>query len=381
MDRQKCGFGPDSTALSPQRLLYACRTLGVPDHDRCNGLAAERQVLCLVWPRNTDYVWDAPGPARFEARDVAPARPGALGWAVAAWRFWRAALAFRPAVALVYGYQDPVLLMLAFLLRARGTVVVSMNDSKFDDYGRRVLREALKALFLVPYHGILAATPRAADYVRFLGKRRVELYACAIDTDRVATAARRVFRETPFADRYFLVVARFVAKKNHSGLLDLYEAWLERTARPRPLKLVGYGELEAEIAERIAGSELLSRHVSVAGYRPAREMPEVMARALALLLPSVEEQFGIVVTEALASRVPVVLSPACGATLLVEDFVNGFVVDPGNAEGWVAALERMSAEPEWRRMSKRCPAAARRADIEVFLGALERLVLAVRSRT
>ena len=82
---------------------------------------------------------------------------------------------------------------LAFLLRARGTVVLSMNNSKFDDYGRRVVREALKALFLVPYQGILAATPRAADYVRFLGKRRVELYACAIDTGRVAAGSRRAF--------------------------------------------------------------------------------------------------------------------------------------------------------------------------------------------
>ena len=172
-----------SEALSPQRILYACRTLGVPDHDRCNGLAApERRVLCLVWPRNTDYVWDAPNAARFEALQVGPGRATRWAGCGAAWRFWGAALRFRPEVALVYGYQDPVLLVLAFLLRARGTVVLSMNDSKFDDYGRRVVREALKALFLVPYQGILAATPRAADYARFLGKRRVELYACAIDT-------------------------------------------------------------------------------------------------------------------------------------------------------------------------------------------------------
>ena len=365
----------------PERVLYACRTLGVPDHDRCNGLAAgERRVLCLVWPRNRDYIRDAPGRARFEAREVGPRRETPLGWARAAGRFWREALRFHPQVALVYGYQDPVLLVLAFLLRLRGTVVLSMNDSKFDDYGRRVLREPLKALFLVPYQGILAATPRAADYARFLGKRRVELYACAIDTARVAAGAQRAFRASPFEARYFLAVARFVPKKNHLALLDLYEAYLARAPRPRRLKLVGYGELEAEIAARIAGSELLARHVSVEGYRTAREMPEVMGGALALLLPSLEEQFGIVVTEALACGIPVVLSPACGATVLVRDFVNGFVVDPGNVEGWVAALERMGAEAEWRRMSGRCPAAAREADTEVFLGALERLDLAVRSK-
>ena len=103
-----------------------------------------------------------------------------------------------------------------------------------------------------------------------------------------------------------------------------------------------------------------------------------MGGALALLLPSVEEQFGIVVTEALAAGIPVVLSPACGATMLVRDFVNGFVVDPDNAEGWVEALERMGSEPEWRRMSGRCREAARGADVEIFLGALERLRAAVR---
>ncbi|HET9068717.1 MAG TPA: glycosyltransferase [Amaricoccus sp.] len=367
--------------MSPERILYACRTLGVPDHDRCNALARERQVLCLVWPRNTDYVWDAPGPARFEALEAAPARPGVLGWAGAAWRFWRAALRFRPRVALVYGYQDPVLLVLAVMLRARGSIVLSMNDSKFDDYGRRVLREALKALFLVPYQGILAATPRAADYVRFLGRGRVELYACAIDTGRVAAAARQAFAATPFAERDFLVVARFVAKKNHMALLDLYEAYLARAPSPRRLRLVGYGELEAAVAARVAGSDALQRFVRIEGYRPAAEMPAVMAGALALLLPSIEEQFGIVVTEALACGIPVILSPACGATLLVEDFVTGFVVDPANAEGWIEALERMGDEAAWRRMSARCPAAARRADTRVFVAALGRLAAAVEGRT
>ena len=86
------------------------------------------------------------------------------------------------------------------------------------------------------------------------------------------------------------------------------------------------------------------------------------------------------VTEALAAGVPVVLSPACGAAVLVGDFVNGFVIEPGNRDGWVEALERMGAEPEWRRMSGRCREAARGADIEVFVGALGRLEAAVRSR-
>ena len=85
----------------------------------------------------------------------------------------------------------------------------------------------------------------------------------------------------------------------------------------------------------------------------------MMGGALALLLPSVEEQFGIVVTEALSCGIPVILTPACGATVLVRDFVNGFVIDAANAEGWVEALERMSAEPEWRadeRALSRCVA-------------------------
>ena len=103
-------------------------------------------------------------------------------------------------------------------------------------------------------------------------------------------------------------------------------------------------------------------------------MPEVLGGALALLLPSVEEQFGIVVTEALSCGIPVVLSPACGATVLVRDFVNGFVIDAENAEGWTCALERMASEPDWTRMSGRCRTAARSADTDVFIAALERLV-------
>jgi hypothetical protein len=40
----------------------------------------------------------------------------------------------------------------------------------------------------------------------------------------------------------------------------------------------------------------------------------------------------------------------------------------------------MGSEPEWRRMSARCPAAARGADVGVFVGALGRLESAVRRK-
>lgn len=361
--------------LGGKRILYACRTLGVPDHDRCNRLAVRAgSVLCLVWPLNKDYIWDIPTPARFDSCQISLGPGTLVARAAGVARLWRSALRFRPDVVLIYGYQDPVLFGLALLHRLTGRVVLSLNDSKFDDYDRSLWREALKSVFLVPYHGILAASPRAAEYVRFLGKKRTELYRCAIDIERVRAGAAATFQETRFEDRHFVMLARFVRKKNHLALLDMYEAYLARSESPRMLKLVGYGELEGDIAARIASSALLSRYVSVAGYRDAAEIPRILGASLALLLPSLEEQFGIVATEALASGVPAIISPACGSAGLVQDFVNGFVIDPGNTEGWIRALELMSSQTDWTRMSAMCVSSAGMADTGVFEAAVARLI-------
>jgi len=67
------------------------------------------------------------------------------------------------------------------------------------------------------------------------------------------------------------------------------------------------------------------------GFKQYHELPEYYARAGAFVHASTTEQWGLVVNEAMASGLPVIVSNRCGcAADLVQEGVNGFTFDPTN---------------------------------------------------
>lgn len=362
------------TVGARKSIVYLCRTIGVPDHDRCNALAREGHRVTLIdWSGGSDYIWHLPDEALYTSIAI-PMRRDPIRFAGSIFTLMRRCLEARPELLLVYGYNDLALFIVALLWAALGTRVVSMNDSKFDDYRRNWLGDLIKVVMLAPYRAFVAATDRTADYLYYLTGRRSEVYHCAINVDRISAAARPAWDRTPFEERYFLMVGRFVEKKNHLLLLDHFERYATEVTRPRRLRLVGYGHMEALIRKRIEESPVLSSLVTVDGYVSAADMPGVLGGALALLLPSYEEQFGIVVTEALAARIPVVVSPACGAADLVDSDVNGYVISHRNAEGWVNAMRELGEDRQlWTRLSDNTEQHARLAHVTVFVNAVVRL--------
>jgi glycosyltransferase involved in cell wall biosynthesis len=114
----------------------------------------------------------------------------------------------------------------------------------------------------------------------------------------------------------FLFVGRIWEEK---GILELLQAIGDRY----PLTVVGDGPRLSELALRYP-------RVVFKGWLPPERVAQEMREALAVILPSVYlEAFGLVVAEALALGVPVVVSDRAGAASLVEHGVNGFVVDMG----------------------------------------------------
>jgi glycosyltransferase involved in cell wall biosynthesis len=112
----------------------------------------------------------------------------------------------------------------------------------------------------------------------------------------------------------FLFVGRIWEEK---GILELLQAIGER----HPLTVVGDGPRLTELAQRYP-------KVLFKGWLPPEQVAQEMRAARAVILPSIYlEAFGLVVAEALALGVPVVVSDRAGAASLVEQGVNGFVVD------------------------------------------------------
>jgi glycosyltransferase involved in cell wall biosynthesis len=358
--------------------------------DRCEAvgqrLGARAQVLAVeLASASQTYAWDASG-ALADAQKCT-LFPGEKGEDIGRWRRLKAlwgALRGSRQVFVGLPYSWPEVIVLSWMLRLTGTKVIMMTDSKFDDATRDVLFEAFKALVLMPYHAAIAAGRRQVQYLRFLRLRQRPILLgydmVSIARLRTEAAASRQGPATAWAERDFLFVGRFIPKKR---LLPMIEAYADYAARsraagvaPRRLVLVGSGPDEAQARARVA--ELgLEAGVVFHGFLQGAQIAAAMDRALALVLVSVEEQWGLVINEALALGLPIILSNQAGASdVLLANLRNGFGVEPGDHAGLVTAMERMAqSEAAWNAMVREAENLAPMGDVERFADAVEMLVL------
>jgi glycosyltransferase involved in cell wall biosynthesis len=86
------------------------------------------------------------------------------------------------------------------------------------------------------------------------------------------------------------------------------------------------------------------------GFKQYEELPEYYANAGAFIHASTTEQWGLVVNEAMASGLPVLVSNRCGcAADLVKEGVNGWTFDPTNEEQMADLMLRISSDEEQRK--------------------------------
>lgn len=129
-------------------------------------------------------------------------------------------------------------------------------------------------------------------------------------------------------------VGRFLRVKGVDLLLEGL-AQLPDTERPQVL-LVGDGPEKAALEALVRTSNL---PVVMPGFLPNDQLPELYAASDFFVLPSREEPWGVVVNEAAACGLPLLLSGKVGAAhdMLIPG-ENGLRVSPNTADGWAEAL-------------------------------------------
>ncbi len=90
------------------------------------------------------------------------------------------------------------------------------------------------------------------------------------------------------------------------------------------------------------------------GFRQINENPVFYALAEVFILPSLWEEWGLVVNEAMASGLPVIVSEAVGsAEDLVSNGENGFTFDPMNPGQLANSLDRLASDSNLRKRMSR----------------------------
>lgn len=158
----------------------------------------------------------------------------------------------------------------------------------------------------------------------------------AVDVEAIAAAAAA--NRTSSAGHRYIYVGQLIERKNVAGLLEAFAAV---HASSDTLTFVGSGNQECAL-RALAARLGVEPHVRFAGYVAQSNLGRALGAADTLVLPSVVEVWGLVVNEALASGLHVVVSDRAGVTRSVEGMTGVWVSGTDVSE--LAAAMRASRE-------------------------------------
>lgn len=252
----------------------------------------------------------------------------------------------------VPGWASPgALALLSFALDRRIPALL-MSDSTAHDEPRRRWKEAVKRRVVGLYSAALVGGAPHVEYAAALGMPRDRIFTGydVVDNDHFAhgAAAARDRGEALRAElglprRYFLASNRFIEKKNLPRLLRAFARYRAQAGEALwDLVLLGDGPLRPAL-EREVRSLGLEGCVHMPGFKQYDELPAYYGLAGAFVHASTTEQWGLVVNEAMAAGLPVIVSQRCGcAPDLVVHGENGFTFDPFDEAALAACLLRMA---------------------------------------
>lgn len=258
-----------------------------------------------------------------------------------------------PRIVVLGGYNHPAYWAGFWWARRRGRKVIVIVESHFLDRPRRRFTERFKRTLVSRCDAALVDGTRHRDYVASLGlpveaifvkngTGPVDLEFFRTEVDRLRPERESLCSRRGIPRRNFLYVGRFSPEKNIPVLLEAYRRVRAGGAGGWGLILVGDGPQRKEI-EGIVSSRGIP-DVWLPGFRQKEELPLYYSVSDALVLPSLSEPWGLVVIEAMAAGLPVLVSNRCGCFPdAVREGVNGFSFDPSDAGALSGRMETFAS--------------------------------------
>lgn len=250
--------------------------------------------------------------------------------------------AFGPDVIAPSGWHHPGALSALRWGLSHKVPVVVMSESSYRDHDRTWWREALKRRVVGRFSAGLVGGERHRDYLERLGMPRDRIYLGydVVDNAHFQTGAEQARRHAStrrdrlgLPETFFLASSRFTPKKNLPRLIEAFAQY--RRAAPTgawDLILLGDGPERPTVVEAME-EQGIREFVHLPGFKQYEELPDYYGLAGAFVHASTREEWGLVVNEAMAAGLPVLVSKHCGcAPDLVAEGENGYTFDPYDTE-------------------------------------------------
>jgi phosphatidylinositol alpha 1,6-mannosyltransferase len=231
--------------------------------------------------------------------------------------------------------------------RRLGLPVVAVFQTDLPSYARAYrlghAGEAIAWRWLRGIHNDCARTlaPSTVTATGLLGRgiNDVWLWGRGVDTARFDPARRSEQIRAQLAPGGELI-AGYVGRLATEKRVELL-AGISRLNGVR-LVIVGGGPAEPYLRQHVPGALFL-------GERRGDELAAIFASLDIFVHSGPYETFGQTLQEAAASGLPVIAPAAGGPLDLVDDGVTGYLVPPGDAHAFTAAVARLAADPAMRR--------------------------------
>ncbi len=189
-------------------------------------------------------------------------------------------------------------------------------------------------LLIIRAKGFLAVSIFAVEYFKSLGVKADKIYRFGYFRN-----VKKSFRNQLNTKIIQLIfVGQLIERKGITTLLEAMKI-VAKSKQSFHLTIIGTGELELFLKEFININQL-QNIVTLLGVINSENITDYIEKADLLILPSVFDGWGLVVNEALQSRVPVLVSDQCGAKELVIQNKNGLIFQHNNVESLTENLQK-----------------------------------------
>lgn len=152
------------------------------------------------------------------------------------------------------------------------------------------------------------------------------------------------------------------------GIIDLLDAW--KIFGPAKGELILIGRISSEMVDILKPYEPYFKHIP---FVPNHELKNYLSASTVFVLPSLEDGFGLVCSEAMACGLPVIATHNTGAAELIEDEINGYVVPIRSPQIIADKLEMLYRDREKAHVMG-CNAADKVRSMHDWAGYAEKLI-------
>lgn len=263
---------------------------------------------------------------------------------------WKALDDVNPDIVLVCEYIKTGYWAALFWAMKNRKKRIFWTETTAEDRPRIWIKEQVKRWFIRQFQAGLAQSSKSKRYMHELGMPYDHIWVkgYVTDNDFYATAyAKERENRDALQAKYdmpkhnFLFVGRLAKEKNLLFLLSAFKKARDHGC-DWGLILVGDGPMR-RILEAYVLNCKLEKVVHFAGFVQKEGLAPFQAMSDVFVLPSVSEPWGLVVNEAMACGLPVLVSTRCGCFPdIVRDRENGFSFDPTDEHELVDLMFKLS---------------------------------------